>query len=243
VSKYVTEQSAGDIVSNTFEIYRGNFIALSAIYFVPVAGFGLLSLHATLTGGTSFIVVAGFLWFFSTVFVQGAMAIAVSDICIGNQPSFVRSYETVSHIIGRYIGTIFVVVSICSMGVLLLLVPGIIAGVLLMFTMPVVILERKGVVAALKRSIQLGKGAYWRNFGVFYLLLFIYLFIVTIISFILGIILALIGANPNLIRYSGSVTPAIFGPIGSIPLVLLYYDMRVRKENFDTAALSQELLT
>ena len=32
-------------------------------------------------------------------------------------------------------------------------------------------------------------------------------------------------------------------PLLQVPTILLYYDMRVRKENFDGASLAQELMT
>jgi hypothetical protein len=38
----------------------------------------------------------------------------------------------------------------------------------------------------------------------------------------------------------GSILAA---PLLQIPLILLYYDMRVRKEFFDGAALAQEMFT
>ncbi|MBO9392465.1 glycerophosphoryl diester phosphodiesterase membrane domain-containing protein, partial [Caldilinea sp.] len=113
---------------------------------------------------------------------------------------------------------------------------------------PVVIMtELKGPVDALKRSWRLTEGSFWRLFG-----LLVLLFILN------GIVLALPLSLIQFIAFA--VTPSqMFGllngalsglsnllsilwyPLLALTLTLVYYDLRVRKENYDLELRIQAL--
>jgi len=117
-------------------------------------------------------------------------------------------------------------------------------GVMVSMTIPVVVLEKQDPASALSRSWRLVRGSYWRVFGIF-LLTFVILFV---FSFIFSIPLQLISgfAGFSLSRSTAglSITLVIF-IIGEIVLysvttaietgvaVLLYADLRMRKEGMD----------
>ena len=97
----------------------------------------------------------------------------------------------------------------------------------------------------MRRSIQLGKGFYLRNFGVFMLTL-ILIFIVQIILVILADVLIFafddVEQPGTAARLLIAAISNLFTPIILITTTLLYYDLRVRKENYDTATLAQDLV-
>jgi hypothetical protein len=77
------------------------------------------------------------------------------------------------------------------------------------------------------------------------------LFLIGVISWIMILLFGLAGAA---VAGSASGTAAILGrgifalvaqilaaPIGAVAMILLYYDLRIRKEGFDLAMLAQQL--
>jgi len=116
--------------------------------------------------------------------------------------------------------------------------------VMLSLTIPVVVLERRGPIAALGRSWHLILGSYWRVFGIYFLTYLITSMLSLVISFPLGFVGGLAGAlGPG----SGGMAPvavailvigeiaiaSLTTTIASGILVLVYADMRMRKEGMD----------
>jgi len=111
-------------------------------------------------------------------------------------------------------------------GLLLLVVPGLILMVRYTFVQPVVVLERTAGRDALERSKQLGSGHGWRIFGGFVLFELVYLLIYLCIT--LGGRAAGLSAQAAANLYS--LVSFLLFPAGIIFPVLMYYDVRARKE-------------
>lgn len=108
------------------------------------------------------------------------------------------------------------------------------------FVAPVVILtERCGPVAALRRSWRLTQGSFWRLFGLL-ILMFVLNGVVlslplTLIQFFAVILLTtqVLGAVNGVLTGLGYLVSILWYPFLALTLVLVYYDLRVRKENLD----------
>lgn len=239
---FVKEFTFGEIIADTFRIYSGNLLPLFLICFVPLAPFQLILEIAVSAESPSLAVIANLLSLVASMFVYGAVTIAVSDICLGNRPTVKRSYAAIGRVIGRYIGAYLLLMLTVMVGFVLLIVPGVVAAVLLMFALPAVAIERKRAFASLKRSVFLGKGFYWRNFGISLLVSLIAVIAMTLIVTVIVVVLLIIGSEDEfLFNIVMAITGIFVTPLFQIPLVLLYYDMRVRKEFFDGSALAQEM--
>ncbi|MFF0431775.1 hypothetical protein ACFYU9_06070 [Streptomyces sp. NPDC004327] len=114
---------------------------------------------------------------------------------------------------------------------------------------PALMLERQGVIKALKRSAKLVQGSWWRIFGITLLTQLI----VAIVAFILALpfgIIAVIVSSDGLAGISsgsfqttwsfllisgigGIVTSAVTYPVMAGVTVLLYIDQRIRREALD----------
>jgi hypothetical protein len=126
---------------------------------------------------------------------------------------------------------------------------------LIMFALvaPVAVLEHQGPVNALRRSWRLVRRSFWRVFGIMLLAGLI----VSVASFVLKLPFSIIGlvagggsAGPFGVGTSTSIIAAVIGAVGSIvagaitrPVsagvtVLLYLDLRMRKEGLDLALQS-----
>lgn len=245
MAEYITERSAGRILKDGIKIYAQNFTAIFLISALPVLPFLILSAWASSQYDDTTIVVSDFLQGVIGIFTTGAVTVAVSDVCLGNRPSVKRSYTALLGIIWRYLGTYLLAVLIIGIGLVLLVIPGIYAMVVLMFALPVCIIERRTALDACKRSRALGKGYYLRNFGVLILISCVFFIGVFAISMVLIAPVLMMDSEPPIFLFDllGGLLGAALAPVVQVSIILLYYDMRVRKENFDGAALAQELTT
>lgn len=260
MTNYIAAQTAGQIIRNAYAIYWQHFGVLFLIFFIPVAPFAAWAAYSQFDEA-SIHQAANLLSTFAQLFSGAAMAIAVSDICLGNQPSVTRSWRCVfGSLTGKLLGTYFLFLLILLVGLLLFFVPGLIFYSWFMFSLTVVALERLGGWDALRRSRALGKGMHARNLGVFMLLFLIYttyLFVgMTLGAFLLGGVVGILFPenyeeilaemfNSIKVHVTFSILQAIIVSLLAPPVyigtVLLYLDMRSRKEAYDVTMLAEEL--
>ena len=126
-------------------------------------------------------------------------------------------------------------------------------AVMVSLTIPVVVLERRNPFAAVGRSWRLVLGSYWRVFGIYVLMYLIMWILSFIVSLPLELITGLAGASLGEGRATITLALAALA-IGEIVItsmaltietgvvVLVYADMRMRKEGMDLV-LQQAALT
>jgi hypothetical protein len=240
---FVKESTVGEIIGGSFQLYARHLLPLFLICLAPVLPFDILMAIAGATGNLPFYVIAQILMLVAGAFAYGAVTVAVSDVCLGNRPTLKRSYAAIGRVLGRYLGTYALAMTAFLVGLALFLIPGLVVSALFMFALPVAVIERKRAIASFKRSMALGKGFYWRNFGVLMLAMLTAIAVLTLLITVLSVIALLLGLEPEGFAFGlfTSVITDFVTPLMQIPLVLLYYDMRVRKEFFDSASLSQEM--
>lgn len=182
------------------------------------------------------IVVVGFVLFLVSLFYfYAATTLAVSLRATGAKAGVWQILGRLrGDLIRQIIGTGFLSAFAIAGGLLLLIIPGLVLLVRFLFVQPVVVLERTAYRAALRRSRELTRGYGWRIFGA---LLIYELFIIiaaSIAGFIVGVVLGLAGHSASeaeeAVRVTGDLISLFFYPVGLIFPVLLYYDIRVRKE-------------
>jgi hypothetical protein len=266
---YLKEQSIAEIIKNAFRVYKDYFREIFFSYAVLVLPFYSLSLVvAFLTSDAKFILLGYVINFLVGTVTSMAITGIVSDVCLGNPPGIVKAYKRLSiKSIGKLVGTtllsylafsLFTVCvflpawlvaylaqgSVIAGGILIgcigLWIVGFIALVVLMlFYPPIVILEKRWGFNALKRSVKLGHGYYLRSFVVVALM-----FLLVVIGFFVQLLVQLIAsqlAGVFLGSILGYLPTLLIYPMGIIYVVLMYYDLRVRKEGYDTETLAAEL--
>jgi hypothetical protein len=135
-------------------------------------------------------------------------------------------------------GTQILVGLIVLLGFLLLIIPGIIFSLWFLIVGPVVILEGVGGTKALGRSRELMRG----NLDKGFLLQFLVGLLSLVFGFVLGMVLAWIPwPHPLVQSFFQTVLPVLWLPIQTAPLILLYYDLRIRKEAFDLQKLAEAM--
>ncbi len=239
---YVREQTVGEIIRGTFKIYFSHFGAffVSVLLMIP-----FLIFTNILYAQESYVLI-GFVYIVAVVvvgFFYAAITVIVSEICLGYKPSVARAYKRVfGMLIGKIFATNILATLITAIGYVLLVVPGIIAMIWFVFSQVVVTLEGTWGISALKRSRTLGKGNYARIFGLLVLLFCVAFVFLGIPVVVINLILAFLFPSAMTLAIVVTVIlQCLFIPIGLIPFVLMYYDLRVRKEAYDITSLAEDL--
>lgn len=190
-------------------------------------------------------------------FSLGAVYRAVTDVALGRPATIgVVLRETLARywpLLGL-VGLLFVfgVVWLIAelIGLVLLILPGLAVFCAAVYflvrwslTVAAMMAEDMGPIRGLGRSWNLVKGQWWRTFGI----LLIVAILQTIISYALLIMFGLIAAifttgdfQAALAQVGSTLLSALVSPITTIAVVLLYFDLRVRKEGLDLDQLAQQ---
>lgn len=237
-----------DILFESFRVYREVFSVICGVYLVPYLPFIALESYFFAYGEPAEEVRLAFDLFnnFVALLLLAPITVAVSDACLGNKPLIGRSFGRVLEVPGKLILTYLTFFVGVTIGLLLLLVPGILFAVYCSFALMIVVLERRSAIPALKRSISLVRGAFWKLCGLYLILLLLFglYFALCMLTFLPLALQASWLQNPVFLfvfMFCLLAITIIATPMWYIPVVLAYYDRRVRKEDFDAAALMQDL--
>lgn len=122
--------------------------------------------------------------------------------------------------------------TVCIMlGFVLLIIPGLIVMTALWVAIPVAVVEKPGIVASLKRSVDLTAGYRWSIFAI--------IFLVGAIERFATFIVENMGVS-NIGIYLGALLAivAVVSAIDSVVTAVGYHDLRVAKEGVDTEQIA-----
>jgi len=131
---------------------------------------------------------------------------------------------------------------IMMLGFLLLIIPGIIFGLSLMFSFYVVLLEGKGPLAGLAESHRLVWGNWWRTLVIISVATVIVMAAYLLVVFVVGAVFALgdtVDFVESLQTVEIIVTPllgAVAGPLFYALSLAAYYDLKLRRSGADLEA-------
>jgi len=103
--------------------------------------------------------------------------------------------------------------------------------------------EDIGPIRGLGRSWNLVAGSWWRTFGILLIVGIMQLIITYGLFILFGVIAALFSTGDfqaALVQVGSTLLSAVVSPIAYIAVVLLYFDLRVRKEGLDLDQLAQQ---
>lgn len=256
----------GDLLDETFRMYRRHFLlfaGISALVSVPVAGlwgylyFSLFGDFVQQAGnGQPFDVSTGALVSALAVsvvslllvpFNYGAVTYAVCESAQGHP---VTAWGVVRGVMRKYFQIFGYALAIVLMGLMFCLLPlWIWIWVAWVAVLPVMFIENAGLIAAMGRSWRLVEGRWWRTFLIL-LLVFVLVYVVqtALGAFVLGaqllveIILSSV-ATTWIFAAASIVVASLVNPILQIAIVLVYFDLRVRREAIDLFQLAQRAAT
>ena len=178
---------------------------------------------------------------FAIVFMPLCSAALVHNISatyLGEDLTAGQSYaRAVPRLLGL-IGTQFLATVVIFLGMILCVVPGIIFALWFLVLAPVVILEGKAGPSAMGRSRELMRG----NLDKGFVLALVVGILTFIIAYALGKLTSLVPwPHASIAMFVQTVLQAVLLPIQTAPWILLYYDLRIRKEAFDLQMLTEAL--
>lgn len=232
----IRPMSFGEILDMGFRILRDNFVplmSLSAVMYVPLAvvtSWVVADPTAGMALGAFLLTILAFL--VASPIVSAAIIFALGEAYLGRPIEFGKSLRSVTPIIVPLLGTTFLAALFIIGGYLLFVIPGIYLQLSYLIAWQVMVLEGIFGRRALSRSRELMRGSLGRGFGV----LFIGGIIVGVTSQILQMAL---GAIPFLGPIASGMAQAAGAAYTSAITVVLYFDIRCRKEAFDLEHLAR----
>jgi len=251
-------RTLGEILSAAFEIYKNNaqgLIVIVAIIVVPLTLLSSLIVHWVASTSTTTVHTSGNFTYTTTTpsgsgWIGGIIVVAVSLILpallqaaivraaaqgsIGDPVDVESSYQYGLRRFGSVLLVTILYALAVVIGFILLFVPGVIALVFFGVSIPVLVIENKRGTQAMGRSWNLVSGHFWHAFGV----LIVTFLIVAVVGGLLG---AIGGSNWVLRWIFNAIAQIITAPFSAVVGVLLYLDLRARKEALTPEVLRTEL--
>ncbi|MHB8588710.1 MAG: hypothetical protein ACYDA0_07645 [Candidatus Dormibacteraceae bacterium] len=256
----------GDLLDETFRMYRRHFVlfaGLSVILSIPAAGlsgFGTYALFSGLLQETtlgqgpslgnleSALVVAGIFLVVDLALVPlfyGAVTYAACESALGRP---VTASGVLMGVLRRYFPLLGYWLLIGVMLAAFCLLPlWIWIWVSWVVVMPVMFIENASLGAAMGRSWRLLEGRWWRTFLILFLMFIVFYAVRIALSAFIALgqtLLQVVVSSVVVLWISGAtsvIIDALVNPILQIAIVLIYFDLRVRREGLDLFQLAQAL--
>jgi len=259
----------GDILDETFRLYRENFLlflATAAVLEVPaqiintllslarpavttiVPGQGITPAQtsAATTGGL-IGVVAGLITAFAGVFITAALAVVVSNRYLGRLTTVGEAYRATLNRLGPLlVTTIWAGIRLVLLGfacVVIIGIPFLIYFAVAWSLLPQVVMLENVDRGASGRSRELIRGYWWKTLGLYIVVAILaYLLVFVILVPVVAGIFA--GAGVTGTRLLTGLATLIFSllvrPIQTVATTLLFYDLKIREEAFDLETMAQQ---
>jgi hypothetical protein len=222
--------SAGEVLGEAWALYKRHwrhllpialvvYLLLSLFVLLLAALLGWLGLIAG-----AFVSLAGVFW------LQGALVVAIEDIRDGRADLSIG--DTVGRVRPRMntlaLAGLLAAVGI-SIGLLLLIVPGLVLATWWLLIVPVIMLEGRSVMESFGRSRELVSGRGWDVFALIVLTFLILIGAAIVLGIILGIVLSPL--TEWLQQYVANVVSnTLTAPFIALAFTLAYYRLREARE-------------
>ena len=249
--------TVGGVLSRTLRVWWahvGPFAAMSLVVYAPlIAGFGLVfgwvmtsaqgraPEPGEIATGMGLVLAAGagslVLW----VVEVGAVTYGTVRWLNGERAPFGRMVGVGFRRGLPVVGTGFLVWLVTIAGFFLLLVPGVLLLVAACVAVPAAVVERPGLVGAIRRSFDLTRGSRWALFAAGLVIGVLQAVLSAVVQAAFLLFAALIppawafGAT----MVASQVGNALFSVLPIVAIAVCYHDLRLAKEGADTAELAR----
>jgi len=231
-------RSITEIVDASFRLYRARFsdlLVVSALLFAPLA---VLRGIATETLQQPLFIAGNLMY----LVAEGAIAIVVAaSIERGETTSAGDAFRALGGRWGNVIGAALASGLLVLIGLILLIIPGFIFFAWTMVAVPVAAIEGLSIGAAISRSRALARGRIGHVLGTMLLVWLIVFALIFGAALMLGLLFAMIGVPERIIDMIGELLMIPCFPLIGVTVTLLYYDLSVRSEGADVAAMIDAL--
>jgi hypothetical protein len=229
----ISPLSFAEILDRAFGVFRDHFILLVSISAIGWIPYGVV---LAIAGSSRPAIVMSAQLGFALIFpiISLAITAAVIHVYLDRPVTIGDAYRSISSLITPVIGTYLLFYLLLILAFLALLVPGIYFAICWSLMAPVIIVEHRFGIVALRRSRQLVTGVWWRTFGIF-------LLAGLIAGTPAGILNLFWAYIPFLGQILTTATSAIASSYSLVVLVIYYFDRRCRLEDFDLRFLAEQI--
>lgn len=240
--------SIGGVLDNGFKLLKASFgkvvgISILANLTSQLPGAAMmtsLDVDGTPQGGMGVLIVVLIAMLFSIIF-YGAIVGRMHAVHANRELTVGESMALGLSCMLPLVGLFLLYGLAVTAGSILLLIPGVILAVSLMFAPYIVVIDRAGILDSLKQSHKLVWGYWWRTTAIVSVAGIIVMVCYVLVGLVVGIAVAV---NPNAIGAGTSVSEiALTGLLGGVVTPIFYalslsvfYDLRLRREGHDLAS-------
>jgi hypothetical protein len=226
-----------DLIGRALTLYRRNvglLLVTAAVIFLPLQVLQAIG-RATVSGPRSSDALIGFLGFgLALPMVQTALALAASDRLLGGSATWKEVWGLVAGRLPAVLSAIVPAGLLVAAGFFLFLVPGVVLAFFFSFVPFVAALERRGGPGAIGRSVALVRSDWLRL-----LLLLLVLGFILLLTKVLGSMF--LPTTPLGAQLLADVLTLLLLPIPAVAELLLYLDLRHRREGYDLDRLRADV--
>jgi hypothetical protein len=211
------------VLDEAWRMYKAHAKHLLAIAFVIYVVAAIITAVLALAGGTIGILLGSFVSVVAAFLLQATLVKAVQDVRDGRADLSIK--ETVNEAT-PYIGPVALASILAgiaiTIGLILIIVPGLYLITIWAVIIPVIVIERSGVMASFGRSHDLVRGHGWHVFGT---LVIVYI-IMLVVNIVLGVIFS---ALPHVLGdgLSSVISGTIISPFLAVVVTLVYYRLSI----------------
>src|SRR5436309_5063517 len=246
MSYEIRAMSFAEIMDAGFQIVRRHFaliLGIAAALYVPVAILGALLMPFAMlpeanpvagigAGRLGAVIGLGLYMIIVSPIVSAAITFAIGELYLGRTASVGQSLRVGASMLVPILGTSILVGLCVILGFVLLVIPGVYLLLSFLLVWQVMVLERRYGVAAMGRSRELMRGNLRRGLGI----VIAGRIIVSVVGGAIGFVAGQIGV---LGRIGEGIGGAAATAYTSAVAVVLYFDIRCRKEAFDLEHLAR----
>ncbi len=242
----------GEILDGTFATIRANpgatigVTVASATVVETISTVVAITTENASTAVSALGIIASFaLDLILGLFLSGVLSVVVSEATLGSRIGPTEAVRRVAPRLGGLFALTVIVTVAVALGLVALLVGAVVVGVYLGLATPAYVLEGGGVRQALRRSVAIVRGSWWRSLGILLLSTLVAFMLSAILTAVTVVILESSDVFGDFLN--GDLTVAghivqgigellattISTPIVSGTVVLLYIDLRIRREGLD----------
>jgi hypothetical protein len=207
------------VLDEAWRMYKTFAKHLLAIAFVIYLAAAIITALLALAGGNVGILLGSFVSVVAAFVLQATLVKAVQDVRDGHADLSIR--QTVNEalpFLASVAGASILAGIAITIGLLLIIVPGLFLITIWAVIVPVIIIERSGALASFGRSRELVRGHGWHVFGT---LVLVYI-IMLVVNIVLGLIFS---ALPHVLGdgLSSVISGTLISPFLALVVTLVYY--------------------
>lgn len=234
-----------EILDTAFRLITNHFVLLVGLMAVANLPTALLATYVTPNGGDQvtpeevWLMAGGFgliLILFSILYpiALAATTHAIGELYRGREVGFAEALRFGTSNLMPLVGTWILVTLFVALGFLCLVLPGVYLALSLVAVWPIMIIERIYGMRAIRRSRELMHGNLMRVLGIF--------LVVALIGGVVGAGVGLaLGWIPGVNVLANPLIQSTSAAFGTAAQVVLYFEVRCRKEGFDIEHLAERV--